>query len=341
MDSPEKSAGSEVASWDARQCSAVTGRLAPSPTGALHLGNIRTFMVAWLSVRSRDGRLILRIEDLDHPKVKPQAAQETIDDLRWLGFDWDEGPDIGGAHGPYVQSMRGAFYTSALEQLREASAIYPCACTRADVERCQSAPHEGEILRYPGTCRGRFADYAEALSASTGRQPAWRFKVEDGAETGFRDTFADWYSQIPSHCTGDFIVARGLFRAAYALAVVVDDAAMGVSEVVRGDDLLEATPAQILLQRALGLPEPRYCHVPLVVGPDGRRLAKRHGDSRISTFRASGARPEQIIGALAETCGWAERGEEISLRDLLPRFDLKKIPRSPAVVENPEKWLRG
>lgn len=296
-----------------------TGRLAPSPTGALHLGNVRTFMVAWLKARSCGGRVIMRMEDLDHPRDKPGAAAAAVDDLRWLGFDWDE---------EYVQSMRRDVYREALEKLVSTGLAYPCICSRRDVECAQSAPHAGEQLKYAGTCRGRFGSWDEAASAK-GAPPCWRFRVNPPAEVSFLDAFAGRFEQDVAATLGDFALARDEFGAGYTLASVVDDAAMGVTEVVRGDDLLPATPSHILLQRALGLPEPEYCHVPLVVGPDGRRLAKRHGDTRISAFRAAGVRPEAIVGRLAASCGWAEPGESVSLEELLPRFDLKAVPRGP------------
>ena len=298
------------------------GRLAPSPTGALHLGNARTFMIAYLRARSLGGKLIMRMEDLDHPRDKPGAAAAAIEDLGWLGFEWDE---------EYVQSKRKSLYADAMSRLREASLVYPCICSRRDVEAAQSAPHEGEQLFYPGICRGRFPDWrsarAELARRGDGRIPCWRFRTPADSVVGFEDVFAGSFSQDVSRTLGDFPLARDEAGAGYTLAVAVDDAAMGVTEVVRGDDLLSATPAQILLQRALGLPQPRYCHVPLVVGPDGKRLAKRHGDTRISAFRERGVRAEKVIGMLAAACGWCERGEEISLDGLLPRFTLDTVPK--------------
>ena len=307
------------------------GRLAPSPTGALHLGNVRTFMIAWLRARSQGGRVIFRMEDLDHPKDKPGAAAQAVEDLKWLGFDWDE---------EYVQSERVDCYRQALDSIREF--VYPCVCSRRDVEAAQSAPHAGEQLYYPGTCRGRFKDWGEALAsklASTGRggAPCWRFCVPDNAVVAFDDVFAGHYEQDVSKVLGDFPLARDEFGAGYTLACTVDDLLMGVTEVVRGDDLLAATPAQILLARALskdvdGCRLPSYCHVPLVVGRDGKRLAKRHGDTRIAAYREQGKSPEEILGFLAASCGWAERGESVSLCDLLTRFDLGTIPHSPFMI---------
>ena len=257
------------------------GRLAPSPTGALHLGNVRTFMIAWLRARQAGGKLILRIEDLDHPKDKPGADKEAIEDLKWLGFDWDE---------EYWQSKRLDKYKAALEKLIAKDLVYPCVCSRKDVEAAQSAPHEGEQLYYPGTCRGKYASWEEAYKVMNShveverwRTPCWRFKAP---------------KDFP---LGDFPICRDRWGAGYTLAVVVDDADMGVTEVVRGDDLVPATPCQNLLQDALGLPRPEYLHVPLVVGPDGKRLAKRHGDTRISSYRAAGVKPEVIINRLAGT----------------------------------------
>lgn len=308
------------------------GRLAPSPTGALHLGNVRTFMIAWLRARSQGGKVIMRMEDLDHPKDKPGAAVQAIEDLRWLGFDWDE---------EYVQSERKHIYRSALEGLHALGMVYPCVCSRKDVEAAQSAPHAGDQLHYPGICRDRFASWKEAqrfLGEGMGRQPCWRFLVADDTEVAFDDVFSGRYRQNVSAVLGDFPLARDEFGAGYTLACTVDDLLMGVTEVVRGDDLLPATPAQILLANALSsdfsaqVTRPLFLHVPLVVGPDGRRLAKRHGDTRISAYRAEGRTPEDIIGMLAGSCGWAERGERISLDALLPRFDLATIPHAPFMI---------
>ena len=310
------------------------GRLAPSPTGALHVGNIRTFLYAWLQMRQCGGEVRLRIEDLDHPKHKPGAAEALVEDLRWLGFDWD---------GPIVyQSQRHALYRAALARL--APALYPCTCSRADILGAQSAPHPGDVLRYPGTCRARGAE-ARRLALTAHPLPAWRLALTEADGGGFCDAFAGVFPKGAAETTGDFIVARSLDDAApptpetaeasYALAVVVDDAEMGITDVVRGDDILPATPAQVVLYRRLGWPLPRFWHLPLVVGPDGRRLAKRHGDTRICAYRAAGVEPGRLISALARASGWLGPGESVaSLRELLPRFRPESLPRAPLVWSN-------
>ena len=291
------------------------GRLAPSPTGALHLGNVRTFMVAWLRARSQGGRLIMRMEDLDHPRDKPGAAQAALDELKWLGFDWDV---------EFVQSERKAKYREALEALKAQGLVYPCTCSRRDVEAAQSAPHAGEQLHYPGTCRGRHPVYVPGA--------CWRFKVEAPCLVEFDDVFAGRQRMDVAAKLGDFPLARDEFGAGYTLAAAVDDAEMGITEVVRGDDLIPATPPQILVQRALGLATPAYCHLPLLVGTDGRRLAKRHGDSRIAAYRGQGLAPEAIVGYLAWRSGLVPENAPVTLASLLPHFSLARIPARPCVM---------
>jgi len=298
--------------------SGYVGRLAPSPTGALHLGNVRTFMVAWLRARRCGGRLLFRMEDLDHPRDKPGAAAGAVADLRWLGFDWDE---------ECTQSERRPLYADALARLRAAGRVYPCVCSRKDVENAQSAPHAGEQLFYPGTCRDRFASWEDA-AAFAGRPPCWRFRTTADDMVAFDDAFAGPQRMDVAAALGDFPLARDPDGAGYTLAAVVDDAATGVTEVVRGDDLLAATPPQILLYRALGLEPPRFFHVPLVVGEDGQRLAKRHGDTRVAAFRAAGVTPERMLGFLAQSCGWGD-GSPTTLRALLDVCDFSVLPHEP------------
>lgn len=313
------------------------GRLAPSPTGALHLGNARSFMMAWLSLRSRGGTVILRMEDLDHPKIKRGAARQALDDLRWLGLDWDEGPDVGGPHAPYVQTARIGRYREALQSLRKQGLVYPCTCSRRDVESAQSAPHAGDDgPRYSGVCRelmGR--TYAEAAaSLPPWRLPAWRYAVPSGVgETRFNDGFWGPQAQDVAAAVGDFVIARDPDGAGYMLAVVVDDAAMGVTEVLRGDDLMGTTHRQLLLYAALGLEPPAFTHVPLVVGENGLRLAKRHGDTRLASLRAAGVPADRVVGLLAWWCGWVEWGTCLTPRELLAAYRLDSVARRPVVLD--------
>ncbi len=298
----------------------IVGRLAPSPTGAQHIGNARTYLIAWLSARSQGGKVLLRMEDIDSPRIKAGAAEQALEDLRWLGLDWDEGP--------VVQTKRLPLYEQALAELQRRELVYPCTCTRTDVERAASAPHgEHEGPSYPGTCaRRRVADAAHLSNF------AWRLRVPDEPIT-FLDGFRGPVTLNPRDLGGDFVVWKSAGTPAYQLAVVVDDALTGVTEVVRGDDLIPSTPRQLLLYRALGYAPPRFVHVPLVVGPDGRRLAKRHGDTRLTTLRAAGVRPEKLLGLLAWSCGWLEVMNPITAKELLPKFRLDAIPPEPFVLD--------
>jgi len=297
----------------------AVGRLAPSPTGVLHLGNARTFLLAWLSVRAQSGTLQLRIEDIDGPRVKAGAVEQTLDDLRWLGLDWD-GEVM-------VQSARGERYRAAAQRLVAAGLAYPCVCTRKEIDEAASAPHEkgasdGPV--YPGTCRGRFASLEDAV-ARTGRAAALRFRV-DVDEVPFVDGLQGDQRGV---IRGDFVIQKRDGGPAYQLAVAVDDAEQGVSEVLRADDLLPSTPRQMLLQRALGLSTPHYVHVPLLVGADGRRLAKRHGDTSLRFFREQGVSPEDLCGYLALLCGLRSRRAPCTPSDLIEAFDLEGLPRRP------------
>jgi glutamyl-tRNA synthetase len=307
----------------------IVGRLAPSPTGGLHLGHARTFLVAWLAARSAGGKVVLRIEDLDASRVRDEAKRGILADLRWLGLDWDEGPDLGGPSAPYVQSERMSAYKTSLERLMRDELVYPCTCTRSDIARAASAPHaEDEGPVYPGTCSGRTV----ADAAGLGDRPfAWRFRVPRG-RIEWDDLFLGTTGVEPFLVGGDFIVARSSGQISYQLAVVHDDAAMGVNQVIRGDDLVASTPRQILLDRALGFQEPRFGHVPLAIGPDGRRLAKRDGSIKLATLRESGVDPRRLVGWLAQSCGWADESIPTAPRDWLSRFRFDAIPPGPWVV---------
>ena len=302
------------------------GRLAPSPTGAQHLGNARTYLLAWLSARSKGGTVRLRVEDIDTPRNKPDAVGQLFDDLARLGLDFD-GP-------PVVQSAHLDAHVAALDTLKRRELVYPCTCTRSDIATASAAPHaEHEGPAYPGTCAGRSAGDAATL----GRPFAWRFRVTHSP--AFVDGFRGPTAIDLTLAGGDFVVWRAYDAPAYQLAVVVDDAAMGVTEVLRGDDLVPSTPRQLLLSEALGLPAPAFTHVPLVVGADGRRLAKRHGDTRLQSYWRAGVTPESVLGTLAWSCGWLATPEPVTARELLPRFTLATVPRTPWVAE--ERFFRS
>lgn len=306
---------------------AIRGRFAPTPTGAMHLGNARTALLAWLDVRSRGGALVMRIEDLDGPRVRPGLEADILDELRWLGLDWDEGPDLGGPAGPYRQSGRGDRYAAALEALRRRGLAYPCFCSRAEIARAAQAPHASdEGPRYPGTCRDLGAGERAARAAV--RPPAWRFRAPE-ERVDFHDRFHGACTFDVAATVGDFVVARADGVPSYQLAVAVDDAAMGVTDVLRGDDLLSSTARQLLLLRALGLPEPAWAHVPLVLGADGERLAKRHGALSVGELRSRGVDRDAVVGTLAASAGLAPPGARVAPRDLLAAFRLSAVPREP------------
>ncbi len=307
------------------------GRFAPSPTGPLHLGNARTALLAWLAARAGGGTLVMRVEDLDRPRVRPGVEASLLAELRWLGLDWDEGPDVGGPVGPYRQSERAARYAVALGRLRAAGRAYPCFCSRAEIARAAEAPHgpADEGPRYPGTCRGLGPD--EIARRSAVRQPAWRLRVPEGP-VAFVDLVHGPCAHDVAAETGDFVIMRADGIAAYQLAVVVDDAAMGIGEVVRGDDLLPSTARQLLLYGALGLAPPRFGHVPLVLGEDGARLAKRHGALSVGALRERGADPRAVVGLLAALSGLLPEGARARPADLLAGFSLARLPRAPAVL---------
>jgi len=308
----------------------IRGRFAPSPTGPLHLGNARTALLSWLAARAVGGAYLMRVEDLDGPRVRPGMEARILEELRWLGIDWDEGPDVGGPVGPYRQSERRAGYARALDRLRADGRVYPCFCSRAEIAASARAPHgpSDEGPRYPGTCAALSA--AEASRRAETRSPAWRLRVAPGP-VAFEDGVHGPCAFDVAASVGDFVVARADGVAAYQLAVALDDAAMGVTDVVRGGDLLPSTARQLLLYAPLGLAPPRFAHVPLVVGEDGERLAKRHGALSLGELRERGADPRAVVALLAELSGLSP-GSSTAPRDLVPGFELARIPRAPAVL---------
>jgi len=272
------------------------GRLAPSPTGYLHLGHARTFWVAQERARLHGGTLVLRNEDIDALRFKLEFVSAMIEDLRWFGFDWQEGPDCGGMFGPYNQSERMNFHRDALEKLRNGGFLYPCTCSRKDIASAARAPHAADDDEpiYPGTCRLRPGN-----PKSTIQNPKfnWRFRVPDGETISFVDGQFGPQQFVAGSDFGDFVVWRHDDVPAYQLACVVDDAALEITEVVRGADLLKSTARQLLLYRALGLTQPRFFHCPLMADENGVRLAKRHDALSLRALRAQGKCPEELRSA--------------------------------------------
>jgi glutamyl-tRNA synthetase len=294
------------------------GRFAPSPSGRLHLGNLRTALLAWLFARSGGGRFLLRIEDLDRARSRPEHERVQIDDLRAIGLDWDGEP--------LHQSARTERYREALEELRRHGRVYPCWCTRAEIRAAAEAPH-GPLPEgfYPGTCR-RLSEAERAERERSGRPAALRLDA-GGAHVEFEDRLHGRVVGI----VDDFVLWRGDDTPAYQLAVVVDDTDQGVHEVVRGDDLLDSTPRQIELARLLDLPQQRYAHVPLVLGQDGARLAKRHGSVTLEDRD-----PTDALNWMAASLGMGPKGERLSPRELLDRFDPDALPREPTTLRAEE-----
>lgn len=287
--------------------SGYRGRLAPSPTGLMHLGHARTFWIAHERARAAGGTLALRNEDLDRDRARPEFVAAFIEDLRWFGCNWQEGPEVGGPFGPYSQSERLPLYRAAFEQLRAGGFLFPCTCSRKDILAALGAPHVGEEEPvYPGTCRAgssgfQVSSFKSETSGATDSsletrhsKPSWRFRVPDREAVLFTDGNFGPQSYVAGHDFGDFVVWRHDGLPSYQLACVVDDAAMRITEVVRGADLLLSTARQLLLYRALGLTPPEFFHCPLVTDERGTRLAKRHDALSLRTLRERGATPERL-----------------------------------------------
>ena len=302
-----------------------TGRFAPTPSGRMHLGNLFAALLAWLDVRHEGGRLVLRIEDLDTQRTSPDFAEQLMDDLRWLGLDWDEG----GLTPAYMQSCRTAYYEDAFHLLEEKGLIYPCYCSRTQ-RMAASAPHrEDGAVVYSGKCFSLTPQERAALEAQ-GRKPAWRVRCPD-QEVTVEDGSCGTYTENLAKDCGDFIVRRNDGVFAYQLAVVVDDALMGVNRVVRGRDLLCSAPRQAWLHEVLGWPPPRFFHVPLLLAPDGRRLAKRDKALDMGALRERFTAPE-LTGLLACRAGLLSKPEKVTAAELVPEFSWAKVPKNDIVV---------
>lgn len=355
----------------------VRGRLAPSPTGHIHLGNAASFLMAWLCARAAGGQMVLRMEDIDPDRSRPEFVVDMVRDLLWLGLDWDEGPEFpelpdllpelppglppdqasdgragmvttpppcacgasshirmparGGPHGPYSQSERLALYADALAWLEREGHVYPCFCTRKELRSLASAPHAGECgPAYPGTCR-HLGPQDRARRLAEGRRPAMRMRCDDTVIT-FTDHIAGPQRMSLAECGGDFAVRRSDGVFAYQLAVVVDDIAMGITQVVRGDDILASTPRQIWLYRLLGAPVPEYVHVPLLLDHEGERLAKRHDSLAVAALRGAGVSPWAIVGYLAWRLGLRATPGLVTPRELAGSFELAGVPSQPVML---------
>ncbi|MCF2662891.1 tRNA glutamyl-Q(34) synthetase GluQRS [Pseudoflavonifractor phocaeensis] len=297
----------------------VRGRFAPSPSGRMHLGNVWSCLLAWLSARSAGGGMVLRLEDLDPDRCKMEYCDQVMRDLEWLGLDWDGQP--------MYQSRRTEAYAEAFRSLERQGLVYPCYCTRAE-RLAVSAPHRSDGgTVYDGRCRRLSPGEREALART--RRPAWRVQVPEKTIT-FRDLLQGEYKEELHRDCGDFILRRSDGVYAYQLAVVVDDGAMGVTQVVRGSDLLDSTPRQLWLQEVLGLPHPAYGHVPLLLAPDGRRLAKRDRDLELGQLRETYTAPE-LVGRLAFAAGLLPEYAPVTPRELLPLFNWDRVPRGDMV----------
>ncbi len=302
----------------------VTGRFAPTPSGRMHLGNLFCSLLAWLAAKKEGGRVVLRMEDLDQLRTSPVYAAQAEADLKFLGLFWDEGGSLGGPHAPYDQGSRSPYYQELLGRLEALGLVYPCFCSRAELHAA-NAPHasDGEVV-YAGTCRGLTA--VEVAEKSRKRPPALRLRVPEETIAFVDGHYGLVEQDLATEC-GDFILRRSDGVFAYQLAVVADDAAMGVTQVVRGRDLLSSAPRQLYLYRLLGFPEPAFAHAPLLLAPDGRRLSKRDRDVSLEALEEKGLTGPEIVGRLAFLAGLLDRPEAAQPQDLLPVFAWDKVPR--------------
>ncbi len=324
--------------------SSVRVRFAPSPTGKLHIGGARTAIYNWAFARAMGGSFILRIEDTDPERSTEENTQLILRSMRWLGLDWDEGPEVGGSHGPYFQTQRFETYTAALERLKERKAVYPCFCSKKelDAKRAQAETNGGSYAGYDRTCRDLDPTEAQAR-IEAGEPHVWRLKVPlDHGPISFDDAVYGHVS-FPADVMDDMILMRADGTATYNFAVVCDDANMGITHVIRGDDHLSNTPRQILIYEALGLMPPTFAHLSMILGSDGKKLSKRHGATSVEEYKAQGFLPDTMVNFLA-LLGWSLDGETtiISRETLCREFSLNRVTKKDAVFDEKKlEWMNG
>lgn len=322
-------------------CHPVRGRLAPSPTGYIHLGNAWAFLLAWSMARARNGQVVLRMEDIDPARSRPEYVDGILRDLAWLGLDWDEGPDVGGPYAPYTQSGRFALYENALVRLAQRGLTYPCFCTRKELRSLANAPHGPQEGVYPGLCRN-LSETEIVERRAKGLRAAVRFRAP-GAPAPVVDKIAGVYpaagraeglsGPIAPLVPDDIPLRRSDGVYSYQLAVVVDDAAMHINQVVRGNDLLHCTPQQVQLFQALGVQPPQYAHIPLLCDEQGERLAKRHASLEVQVLRNNGARAEALIGYLAWRSGVQRECAPLNAGDFTEMLDSSTLGTQPVLLE--------
>ena len=309
----------------------MRGRFAPSPTGYIHLGNVWTAFLAWLQVRQQKGTLILRIEDIDEQRSKPEYTQALLEDLAWLGLDWDEGPGKGGPYGPYIQQERYSLYEKALQELQAKHLLYPCYCSRARLQAI-GAPHEGEHRLYDGHCYGMPEEQRRQMD----RKPSWRVHVPHVSVSFTDGSYGPFSDYLPRVC-GDFVVRRADGLYAYQLAVAVDDGSMGITHVLRGRDLLSSTAQQIWLMEVLGYTPPSYTHVPMLIDASGNRLSKRQQGITVRSLRDRGVQADAILSALALAGGLVSERRLYHKGELLRLCNFQTMPTHDIVLG--DTWL--
>ncbi len=315
----------------------MRGRYAPSPTGYLHLGNARTALLAWLFVKKQGGRFVLRIEDIDKQRSNPEMVVANIEELRWLGLDWDEGPDIGGKFAPYLQSERQEHYRLALEQIKAKNQVFTCYLSRKDLREMASAPHD-QLVVY-GELERKHNENIKAKKQALDKTPSLRFHVPD-KNMYFSDLFSGKQQVSLKKQIGDFVLRRADGMWAYHLAVTVDDITMNINYVLRGDDLLVNTGAQLALYEALGKTPPKYVHVPLLLDLDGQRMAKRKGSLTLTALKEQGVKPERMVGFLAYSSGLVNERQELNAKELIKSFELKCLHPYPYQITQADfDWL--